>query len=208
MRILFQGDSITDAGRDRSDPHHLGNGYPRFAAENLRAQFPRQDWEFLNFGVSGDRTWELEPRWDRECLSWQPDILSVLIGINDTWRYYDQQLLTTTAQYEENLGNLLTRVREHTSAVILLLEPFLLPVNPAWACWREDLNPKIDAARRVARALADAYLPLDGLLNAACVGHDPREFSDDGVHPNETGARMIGEMYAKLAAPYILKKQK
>lgn len=203
MRILFQGDSITDAGRDRSDPHHLGNGYPKFAAAELRRRFPDTEFEFLDFGISGNRTWDLLTRWQTDCLDWQPDIFSVMIGINDTWRYYDQGLLTTTAEYEENLRSLLRQVKEQTSAKIVVLEPYLLPVNPDWDRWREDLNPKIDAARRVARELADVYLPLDGLLNAACVTCAPSDLSGDGVHPNENGAQKIAALYVDAVAPYI-----
>lgn len=203
MRILFQGDSITDAGRDRSDPHHMGNGYPKYAAALLRERFPDRELEFLNFGVSGDRTWELLNRWQSDCLDRQPDIFSCMIGINDTWRRYDQHLITTAEEYEENYRTLLRGVKERTGAKIIMLEPYLLPVNPAWARWREDLDFKIDAARRLAREYADAYIPLDGLFAAACVGRDPSEYSGDGVHPNEVGARFIARLYADAAAPFI-----
>lgn len=203
MRILFQGDSITDAGRDRNDPHHLGNGYPKFAAELLREQYPQQTFEFLNFGISGNRTWDLLERWQTECLDWQPDIFSLMIGINDTWRRYDQGLETTAAEYEANVRSLLQQVRTQTKAKIVVLEPYFLPVNPAWCGWREDLNPKIDAVRRVARELADVYIPLDGMLNAACVGAAPADFSPDGVHPNECGAQLIADAYVKAVAPFL-----
>lgn len=203
MRILFQGDSITDAGRDRSDPHHLGDGYPRFVAEELRRRFPETEFEFVNFGISGNRTWDLLERWDTDCTDWQPDILSIMIGINDTWRRYDSHLITTTEEYEDNYRRLLQAVKEKTNAKIVMFEPFLLPVIPEWARWREDLNPKIDAARRLAREFADVYIPLDGIFAAACVGHEPSEFSPDGVHPNEEGAKRIATLYADAVAPYI-----
>ena len=200
MRILFQGDSITDAGRDRSNPHHLGNGYPKFAAELLQEVYPRVDFEFLNFGISGNRTCDLVARWDTDCLDWQPDVISILIGINDTWRRYDQGLITTTEEYEANYRSLLRQIREKTNAKIVMLEPFLLPVNPAWECWREDLDPKIQAARRLAREFANVYVPLDGLLAAECVGRNPENFSGDGVHPNDTGARLVGALCAEAVA--------
>lgn len=203
MRILFQGDSITDAGRDRSDPHHLGNGYPKFAAALLREQHPQETFEFLNFGISGNRTWDLLERWQTDCLDWQPDIFSLMIGVNDTWRRYDQGLVTTAAEYEENVRSLLRQVRERTQAKIVVLEPYLLPVQAAWDGWREDLDPKIDAVRRAARTYADVFVPLDGMLNAACVGHEPSEFSPDGVHPNATGAQIIAAAYVKAVAPFI-----
>ena len=203
MRILFQGDSITDAGRDRSNPHHMGNGYPKFTEKLLRERYPDKELEFLNFGCSGDRTWELLNRWQGDCLDWKPDVFSCMIGINDTWRRYDQHFITTAEEYENNYRSLLSQVKEQTNARIIMLEPYLLPVNPDWERWREDLNPKIDAARRLAREFADVYIPLNGLFAAACVGRDPKEFSPDGVHPNETGAAFIARLYADAVAPFI-----
>ena len=203
MHILFQGDSITDAGRDRSDPHLLGNGYPKYAAELLHERFPDKELEFLNFGISGNRTWDLLDRWQTDCLDWKPDILSIMIGINDTWRAFDQNSLTTTEQYENNYRRLLREVREQTDAKILLLEPYLLPVDGNKAGWRSDLNPKIDAARGLAREFADVYIPLDGLFAAACIDQEPAHWSSDGVHPNENGARFIAALYANAIAAYM-----
>ncbi|MBE6769003.1 MAG: GDSL family lipase [Ruminococcaceae bacterium] len=205
MRILFQGDSITDAGRDRSDPHHLGNGYPKYAAEILKEWFPDEELEFVNFGISGNRACDLVARWEAECLDWKPDIVSILIGINDTWRRYDANDITTAEQFEANYRKLLSDLREKTSATIVMLEQFLLPADPAKECWHGgDLDEKIQVTRRLAREFADVFVPLDGMLAAACVGQDPTAFSGDGVHPNEEGARLIGEWYADAVAPYIL----
>ena len=89
MRILFQGDSITDAGRDYSDYHELGQGYPKYAAELIRDRFddPKNGTiEFINLGISGHRTRDLRARWQKDCIDLQPDIVSIMIGINDTWR--------------------------------------------------------------------------------------------------------------------------
>lgn len=89
MRVLFQGDSVTDAGRDRTDPHHLGNGYVRFAARMLEERRPDIEWEFLNLGMSCHRSKDLVARWQADCLDFKPDIVSILIGINDVWRGFD-----------------------------------------------------------------------------------------------------------------------
>ena len=85
MKILFQGDSITDAGRDRSDIHHLGSGYPFYAARYIREKYPQKEFEFLNTGISGDRAESLLARWQTDAVALAPDIISILIGINDTW---------------------------------------------------------------------------------------------------------------------------
>ena len=205
MRILFQGDSITDAGRDYADPHNLGNGYPKYAAEILKEWFPDEEIEFLNFGISGNRACDLKARWDTDCIAWNPDVVSILIGINDTWRRYDSDDITTAAQFEANYRHLLTAIREKTNAKIVLLEQFLVPVDLAKECWRgEDLDEKIQVTRRLAREFADVFVPLDGLLAAACVEQEPGAFSSDGVHPNAEGAALIGEWCAEAMAPLIV----
>ena len=94
-------------------------------------------------------------------------------------------------------------VKENTKAKLLLLEPFLLHADPAKECFREDLDPKILAARRVARDYADMFLPLDGLLAAASVIEEPSHWSGDGVHPNEAGSRLIGRYYAEAFAAML-----
>lgn len=203
MRILFQGDSITDAGRDRNDPHHLGNGYPQFVAQMLREQFPDKELDFVNLGISGNRTCELVGRWQTDCIDWQPDVVSIMIGINDTWRAFDQNDPTTPEQFEANYRQILTAVKEQTNAKILMLEPYLLHNEPAKDDWRADLNPKIDAARRLAREFADAYIPTDGLMAAASVAESPSHWSGDGVHPNDNGARLIAAEYAAAVAGWI-----
>ena len=89
LRVLFQGDSITDMGRDRGDIRNMGSGYPLFVASNFRAARPNFDIDFFDLGISGDRVRDLRARWQSDCLDLRPDVLSVLIGINDTWRRYD-----------------------------------------------------------------------------------------------------------------------
>lgn len=196
MRVLFQGDSVTDCGRSREDLTDLGPGYPRFAAALLRERRPGQDWEFLNRGVGGNRTDHLLARWQEDCIALQPDILSILIGINDTWRAFDSNDPTTTEQFEANYRRLLEDVRRNTRAKILLLEPFVLHDTPDKDAWRPDLDPKIGVVRRLAREYAAAYVPLDGLFAAACVEREPSYWAGDGVHPTEAGARLIAAAYA------------
>lgn len=206
MRILFQGDSITDAGRDYSDYHELGQGYPKYAAELIRDRFddPKNGTiEFINLGISGHRTRDLRARWQKDCIDLQPDIVSIMIGINDTWRAFDSNDPTPVEEFEDNYRYLLSEIKAHTNAKILLLEPYVLPDVPAKDAWRADLDPKIQAVRRLAREFADAYIPTDGLFAAACVQQEPSHWSGDGMHPNENGSRFIAAYYAKAVAALI-----
>ena len=89
ITILFQGDSITDAGRDRENPADLGPGYPHYAAQMLREKYPQAEFNFVNRGISGDRTENLIERWEKDTIEVNPDIISILIGVNDTWHHYE-----------------------------------------------------------------------------------------------------------------------
>ena len=96
MKILFQGDSVTDAGRDRSDPHDMGNGYPRYASAMIQDSFPDTEFEFVNLGISGNRTCQLFDRLYKDGIELQPDVISILIGINDVWHHYSFEFVETT----------------------------------------------------------------------------------------------------------------
>ena len=85
MKILFQGDSITDAGRDKRNYHDMGKGYPKFATELIKEAFPSTDFEFINMGISGNRTDQLFDRLYPDAIAFEPDVISILIGINDVW---------------------------------------------------------------------------------------------------------------------------
>lgn len=190
--ILFQGDSITDCGRSREDLNDLGPGYPALVASMLNALCPESDLQFLNRGISGNRTCDLLARWDEDCLDLEPDLLSILIGVNDTWRRFDSNDPTSTEQFEKNYDELLSRTRQRLGDIpILLLEPFLLPEPEDKQCFREDLDPKIHAVRRVARKYNCTYVSLDGALAEATVYQPSEKLSADGVHPTLYGHGII-----------------
>ncbi len=194
MKILFQGDSITDAGRDRSDYHNLGPGYPSYAAELIKKEYPDTDFEFINLGISGNQTKDLVARLDSDFVDINPDICSIHIGVNDTWHHAADRSWISDELFEENYRKVLTALKEKTNAKIIIIEQYLLPVEDK-LFFREDLNGKIDVTRKLAREFADVFIPLDGLLAAECVRNDMFDYSDDGVHPNKGGAQFIGKLY-------------
>lgn len=195
MKILFQGDSITDAGRDRSDYHNLGEGYPFYAAKYIKEDNPEIDFEFINLGISGNQTKDLVDRLQSDFIDVQPDIVSILIGINDTWHRAAFRKWLSNKVFEENYRKVLTEIKEKTNAKIIMLEPFLL-YAPDKEFFRKDLNPKIDIIRKLAKEFADVYIPLDGLFASASIGEDDLHWSEDGVHPNANGSEFIGDIYA------------
>jgi acyl-CoA thioesterase I len=194
--ILFQGDSITDAGRSRQDPDDLGSGYSALVAAWYSALFPQKKVRFLNRGISGNRASDLRIRWDIDCLDLRPDWVSILIGINDTWRRYDSNDPTSTEDYRQNYRAILEATRK-VGARILILEPFVLPVPEDRRGWRVDLDPKIQVARDLAREFATVYIPLDGVFAAAAVEREPAFWLPDGVHPSQAGHALIAQTWLK-----------
>ena len=204
MLIVFQGDSITDAGRDYRNYHNLGNGYPKYAAELIREENPDVEFEFINFGISGNRTCQLFDRLYTDCLAFDPDVVSVLIGINDVWhRYNDTKILTSDEQLKVNYRSILTRLKNETNAKIIMLAPYVLD-SQLTAHLADDLVTILPIVRELAEEFADVYVPLDELFSEAIKTQpSPMYYSNDGVHPNENGARFIGERYAEAIKSLI-----
>jgi lysophospholipase L1-like esterase len=196
--ILFQGDSITDAGRTKQNSI-MGAGYPAKIADLWEGLFPESGVQFVNRGVSGNRTKNLLERYQADFVDVKPDLVSILIGVNDTWRRYDSNDPTSTETYEENYRTLLKNLkRDLPKASIVIIEPFLLNSDPAKAVWREDLDPKIQAVRRLAREYADVFIPMDGIFAAyASGGIADTEMSADGVHPSPKGHGIIAAEWLK-----------
>jgi lysophospholipase L1-like esterase len=196
--VLFQGDSITDAGRERTDPENLGAGYALMAAAWFQALYPSRHVRFLNRGVGGDRVRDLEARWQRDCLDLQPTWLSVLIGINDTWRRYDGNDVTSIADFVASYQRLLEQTRLAAQQTRLILcEPFVLPVPADRVRWREDLDPRITAVRDLARQYEAIYVPFDGLFAQATTRRPPAFWASDGVHPTPAGHALMAQAWLR-----------
>ena len=204
MKIVFQGDSITDAGRDKRNFHHMGSGYPKYAAELLREAHPDTEFEFINLGISGNRTCQLFDRLYNDAIAFQPDVISILIGINDIWhRYGSGRIETTDAQIELNYRSILERLKKQTNAKIVILCPFLLDCEGKDEI-RADLQTIIPMIRRLADEFADVYIPLDEYFEDALKTQpEPKYYSADGVHPNANGSAFIGKIYAEALKPIL-----
>lgn len=197
--VLFQGDSITDAGRIYENPNDLGPGYPNFIASMFSALHPDLEVNFVNRGISGNRVRDLKARWIKDCLDIKPDVLSILIGINDTWRRFDSGDPTTAEAFKADYQDILSQVRtELPKTKIILLEPFVLPYPADRIAWREDLDPKIHAVRELAKEFDTYFLPLDGVFAQAYLRKEPTFWSADGVHPTQAGHALITKEWLGL----------
>ena len=198
IRIIFQGDSITDAGRDKRNYFDLGLGYPKYAAEHIAEKYSDTKFKFINLGISGNRTGQLFDRLYNDAIALKPDVISFLIGINDVWhRHGPEKIMTTDAQLELNYREILKRIKAETNAKIIILSPYLLDAEIT-QYMKEDLVTVLPIIKGLADEYADAYVPLQELFAEAIKTQPaPLYYSPDGVHPNENGAKFIAEHYAK-----------
>ena len=204
MKIVFQGDSITDAGRDKRNYHDMGNGYPKYASAMIAEAFPDTAFEFINQGISGNRTDQLFDRLYPDAIALHPDVISILIGINDIWhRHGSARIETTDEQFATNYRAILERLKKQTNAKIVMLSPFLLD-NEEKETWRPEVERLLPIVRSLAAEFADAYVPLDKLFEDALKAQpEPQYYSADGVHPNANGAEFIGKHYFNAIAPLM-----
>ena len=191
--VLFVGDSVTDCGR-REDPTGLGNGYVRAVVDSGALQ----GFRVLNRGISGDRVRDLRARWSDDVVAEQPDVVSILVGVNDTWRRYDSDDPTSAEEFERDYRAILEALPATTRLV--LVEPFLLPVTETQAAWREDLDPKIAVVRRLAAERSAVLVDADVHLTAA---GDAADLADDGVHPTPRGHAELAELWLDRAKPVL-----
>ena len=202
IKLLFQGDSITDADRDRSDYHNLGNGYALRAAEMLKEAYPDVEFEFIDLGLSGNRTGQLFDRITPDCIEIKPDIVSILIGINDIWHRYEYEFVPTRdEQIALNYRCILDVVQESTNAKILMLQPFTEGNDQAFM--RPDVDRVIPIVDSLAEKYADAYIKLDEIIHADENYGTEHYFTRDGVHPNENGAEFIAKLYVEAVKPLV-----
>ncbi len=198
-KILFIGDSITDVGRNRSDEYDLGEGFPKLIAAKLLDKYSDDDLTILNRGISGDQLIDLKNRWEEDCLKLNPNLVTILVGINDVGFVVNEQNVPRSQELEEfekNYRFLLDTLREETEAKIVLMEPFVLPYPKDRLNWREQLDPRIQIIRRLADDFDALFVPLDGILNAKGIASNYQKYTgDDGVHPTLMGHTVIAESW-------------
>lgn len=201
-RVLFQGDSITDGGRwrDSADPNHVfGQSYAYLLAADLGGRHPGMGWGFVNRGVSGDTVKALAARWDRDALALKPDVLSILVGANDTLGRFDPgiPMPTTVDEYGAAYAQLLARTRAALpEAKLVLCEPFALPGTRNaghWDAWRKDLAQRQAIVRELAHGHGAVFVPLQAAFDDACRRAPAGYWIWDGVHPTYAGHRLLAD---------------
>ena len=196
-RVLFQGDSITDAGR--GTPPGLGSGYVAIIAGLLRGLRPELNLEIINRGIGGDRTAELLARWPEDCLDLKPDVLSIKIGVNDVWRLqgeWNGQKHIPLAEFRSNCITLLDQAQATRLRQLVLISPTTIThenISPL-----NDLLGEYDAAvRELARQYDAVYVPAREALLAARAEKPDIAWTSDGCHPSTAGHALIATTWLK-----------
>ncbi len=208
--ILFQGDSITDCGRARieiTDPAYLrsglGPGYPYLIATRLLCDRGR-DFNFYNFGISGNRVVDLYARWKADCINLRPDILSILIGVNDTWHEKARRNGVEVPRYGQFYRMLLDwTLKELPEIKLVLLEPFVFPFGAVGEDWIEEIDQRREVVAGIAKDYGAVFVPLQSILNDALKVAPQEHWLADGVHPMPAGHQLIADAWLKAAAPLL-----
>jgi lysophospholipase L1-like esterase len=196
-RVLFQGDSITDGARGRTaDPNHiLGHSYAFLIAAKYGAMLPERKLVFMNRGVSGNKVTDLALRWEKDTLDLKPDLLSILVGINDAAhrvpvedfeKQYDKLLADTVAAYPD--------IR------LVLGEPFTLPVGKrkeGWDEWSADVRKRQDVVAKLAAKYHAAMVHYQKSFDDACRRAPADYWIWDGIHPTYPGHQLMADEWIK-----------
>ena len=202
MRIVFFGYSITDCERDRNDEKSLGNGYVKVIADKLHPLYPDTDLELINKGVSGNEVCDLIARVERDVISLNPDAVVIMIGVNNTLHKFKYGKELNLKQFERDLVELLTRLKEAGIAVIFL-EPFLMPAADKLRM-RKLFDEELAVIDRVASEIADEFVAFDEMFNGLTITTPYSEYSTDGVHPTPRGSRLIANTAIKAIRKHLL----
>ncbi len=197
-RILFQGDSITEAGRSKEDERNKGCGFATLVSAKLGFERPGE-FEFINRGIGGNRVIDLLSRVETQITELKPDYISILIGINDVWHDADHNI--PTRRYELYYDMLIEEIKNALPDVkIMILEPFVLKgsgTEEHWDKFEKGTKEKAEAAKRVAEKYNVLFVPLMEKFNEAAKKVSAEYWSADGVHPSVMGHELIKREWLK-----------
>ncbi|MFC1762752.1 SGNH/GDSL hydrolase family protein [Planctomycetota bacterium] len=201
-RLVFQGDSITDGGRQRqheekvNDARALGVGYALLAASSLLADHPEAGPRIYNRGISGHKVFQLAARWDKDCLDLKPDVLSILIGVNDIWHTRNGTYEGTVDIYERDYRRLLERTRSALPAVKLIVcEPFVLRCGAVEDSWFPEFDEYRGAAQKLAGEFGATFVAFQSIFDEAVAYAPPEYWAADGVHPTLAGSQLMAQTW-------------
>lgn len=202
--ILFQGDSITDAGRSRKTANEannheaMGRGYAHMTAAAILASHPESNLKIYNRGISGNKVHQLASRWDADCLDLKPNVLSILIGVNDIWHGLNGKYDGTVKTYEDDFRALLARTQKALpDTTIVICEPFVLKCGAVNDKWFPEFDKYRAAAKKLSKEFQTKFVPFQTMFDEAVKFAPPNVWAGDGVHPSANGAALMSNFWLK-----------
>ena len=198
QKILFIGDSITDADR-RGQSAPYGAGYVGLVRNFLVARYPELHLQVVNRGIGGNTTRDLLDRWETDVLAEQPDWLSLKIGINDVWRGFrgNPHEAVPLPEYVASLRSLLDQTRARTNARLILLTPYMIEADRA-----QPMRAEMDRYGRAVTALAQEYgavlVDTQAAFDVALQHTTPQDWAADQIHPNGPGHAIIALAFLRV----------
>ncbi|MCP4644975.1 MAG: SGNH/GDSL hydrolase family protein [bacterium] len=200
--VLFQGDSITDAGRDKknaaaNDFGALGRGYANMIASALLGAHAPLRLRCYNRGISGHKVPDLQARWQADTINLKPAVLSILIGVNDMWHKLAGKYDGTVADYEQGFTKLLADTRAALPKTrIVICEPFVLACGAVNAKWFPEFAERRAVAKRVAEGAGATWVPFQTMFDEAVDDTTPPTYwAGDGVHPTMAGHALMAKTW-------------
>lgn len=200
--VLFQGDSITDAGRDKKNEwanngRSFGTGYAYNIASWMLEEMAAKNLTIYNRGISGNKVFQLADRWEKDCLELKPDVLSILIGVNDFWHMRNGRYDGTPEVYENDFRKLLNRTKDALPHIRLVIcQPFVLTGTSAVDdSWLEPFRPYQESAAKIAGEFGATWVPFQTAFDKALAHAPAKYWAQDGVHPSMAGAQLMAETW-------------
>ena len=187
MSNIFIGDSVTDCDRLTIPPY--GHGWVNEIAKSGLLT------KIINVGTSGHRLVDLDKRWQSDVLDNKPERLTINIGINDTWRRYDDNDPTTVEDFASRYDRLIASTLSQFEIDLVLCEPFLLHVRPEMVTWREDLDPKIAVVHELAKKYQAKLVKFDQMFNQLAASEGIAALAEDGIHPTQRGHEEMAKLW-------------
>jgi len=216
VKVLFQGDSITDGGRIKDNTwdlnHQMGHGYASIINSYLGAKYPEKKPEFINRGISGNRISDLYGRWIEDTLLHKPDVISILIGINDAYFTINSECGSEYERFKKIYRLLIEEAKEQNPNVkFVLMEPFVLPVGEvlkAYDKYLKQITPLQKATKEIAEEYGAIFLPLQEKFSELAEKYGASYWMWDGIHPTVSGHQIIADEWLLKCSSLVLNEEK
>jgi lysophospholipase L1-like esterase len=177
----------------------MGHGYAYIIASRLWYDYPDKDLMFYNSGISGNRVRDLDSRWQNDTLNLKPDVISILIGVNDVLAIIKNNNPDSIDKFEETYKRILDKTKDALpNTLVVLCEPFILPlgwVNEKTEIWQIEIQKRRQFVRKLAEAYQAVFVELQQAFTKACQKAPAHYWIWDGVHPMPAGHELIARLW-------------